>query len=76
MRAPVLWRARGARGRAMCEPARQRAVDSLATLRDVFAQRHNVAVESTVCSCSGSRIARPRAPCARQISSVRVNCGA
>eukprot|EP00974_Lingulodinium_polyedra_P050426 4849243-Lingulodinium_polyedra.AAC.1 len=38
----------------------------------VCAKRHNDAVESTVCGCSGSQIARSRTSCPRQFSGVRM----
>eukprot|EP00974_Lingulodinium_polyedra_P099573 9644381-Lingulodinium_polyedra.AAC.1 len=45
-----------------CEPLRQRAVDSIASLRNACKTLRNDAVESAVRCRNGSRIARSRTP--------------
>eukprot|EP00974_Lingulodinium_polyedra_P020217 1953863-Lingulodinium_polyedra.AAC.1 len=44
--------------RAICEALRPRTVDSAASLCTVFETARNGAVESAVCCCNGSQIAR------------------
>eukprot|EP00974_Lingulodinium_polyedra_P011601 1120023-Lingulodinium_polyedra.AAC.1 len=72
MRVPVVWHARGARERAICDPARRPPLDSIAVSRGVCTTLHNDAVESAVRYRSGSHIARSCIPRARQNIGVRV----
>eukprot|EP00974_Lingulodinium_polyedra_P057962 5581330-Lingulodinium_polyedra.AAC.1 len=60
MRAPVFWRARGGRERAICEPSRRGAADSTASLRSSLLTLRSDAIESTVRRRSGSQIALAR----------------
>eukprot|EP00974_Lingulodinium_polyedra_P082386 7976530-Lingulodinium_polyedra.AAC.1 len=53
MRAPVFWRARGVRARAICEPVRRCTADSTASLRSVCKTLRNDVVEWAVRAARG-----------------------
>eukprot|EP00974_Lingulodinium_polyedra_P052295 5031101-Lingulodinium_polyedra.AAC.1 len=83
MRAPIFWRARGVRGRAISEPLRRRTVDSTASLRSVSKtfqgcgriDRPRPQRFANRCRARASSLARGRVECASVRFVRRCGCG-